>query len=125
MHKVHSFCNIKCHLMTLFVSYVGHRFTFFMENFKESSSMTKLCHNYRLSLISCCPHEKYKIWMTYMCECFYLPLILETQFSIFDQTLNFELLYCNISELILSLVHYCSCSLSNSLLIHQRFKINF
>ena len=96
----------------------------FMQDLEQSSTVAELCDYDWVSFICCSTHKKHQIWMTDMGQCLYFPLKLETQFSIDNQTLNFELLDGHISELVLRLIHDRCGSLTNFLQVGKLLEIN-
>ena len=117
VHEMHSFRNIQSHFMPLSECYMWNRFFLFVQDLKQSSTMTKLCHYNWMPFVCGSTHKKHKIWMADMSQCLNLSLELETEFSINDQALNFELLDGHIGKFILCLIDDCCSSLANFLQI--------
>lgn len=96
----------------------------FVQDLKQSSTMAKLCDYDWMPFVCCGAHEEHKIWMTDMGQCLDLPLELEAQFSIDNQTLNFELLDGHIREFVLCLIYNCCGSFADFLQIGELLEVD-
>lgn len=86
-----------------------------MKHFKESPTLAELSNDDWLALFRDRSSKQKQMGVAEVRKRFYFSLILNTQFSIFDQRLNFELFNSHIIMAVLGSIYYGSCTLTNLL----------